>query len=231
MTEPLTLKNIIDIGDGVSFKDDWNQRASLLGADEVAAFGPDSIKLFAEHFGYVVAQRLRELTGATKNDDVLDVGCGPGKMLFWLAPHVRSIVGVDVSDVILKRAAERCRGISNITLHQTDGTNLSMIPSGSVNIAYSFACFIHIPIDVQRAYESEMLRCLKPGGICLLHVRYQQEMKKVKRTYTGASYNEARFEELRQNPAVASITVLELSRADDLVEDLNVRRWIVIRKK
>jgi|LakMenEpi03Aug12_release.lakeMendotaPanAssembly.Ray.scaffolds.fasta_scaffold1072462_1 hypothetical protein len=38
-----------EIGTGESFKDDWNLRAQILGADEVAALGPSSYKLFAEH--------------------------------------------------------------------------------------------------------------------------------------------------------------------------------------
>ncbi|KAF1978976.1 S-adenosyl-L-methionine-dependent methyltransferase [Bimuria novae-zelandiae CBS 107.79] len=36
--------------------------------------------------------------GGSKNLDVLEIGCGTGLLSFLLAPHVRSLVGVDTSD-------------------------------------------------------------------------------------------------------------------------------------
>ncbi|KAF2264826.1 S-adenosyl-L-methionine-dependent methyltransferase [Lojkania enalia] len=39
--------------------------------------------------------------GSSKNLDVLEIGCGTGLLSFLLAPHVRSLVGVDTSDGML----------------------------------------------------------------------------------------------------------------------------------
>jgi SAM-dependent methyltransferase len=223
-------KKAFEIGEGTSFKDDWNLRAETLGPDEVAAFGPSSYKLFAEYFGFVVSHRVHALASLTTRDRVLDLGCGPGKLAFWLAPKVHTLLGVDVSDVMLAKAKERCSGIPNLNFLPNDGSDLTAISDASLDVVYSFACFIHLPEDVQRAYESEILRVLRPGGLSLIHVRYNQRLEHVKRTYTGANYDLNRVAELARNPMVKSAELLPIERFDDLVENLDHRRWLLIQR-
>ena len=179
-------------------------RAQILGADEVAAFGPSSYKLFAEQFGYAVAQRIISLCSLTSRDRVLDLGCGPGKIAYWIAPKVHSLTGIDVSNVMLEHATKRCHGISNAQFKQNSGSDLSQIGDASIDVVYSFACFIHLPIDIQQAYEKEVLRVLRSGGLALIHVRHNQVLEHTIRTYTGASYSEERVQEIRRVPGVNS---------------------------
>lgn len=53
---------------------------------------------------------------------VLDFGCGSADLLAWYAPHYASLVGVDISDNMLRRAAERLArmGVANVALQQAD---------------------------------------------------------------------------------------------------------------
>jgi ubiquinone/menaquinone biosynthesis C-methylase UbiE len=220
-----------EIGDGESFKDDWNLRAQTLGADEVAAFGPSSYKLFAEQFGYVVAQRITSLCSLTSRDRVLDLGCGPGRIAYWIAPKVFTLTGIDVSNVMLDRAVERCGALPNATFKQNNGIDLSEVKDSSVDVVYSFACFIHLPIDVQQGYEKEILRVLRPGGLGLIHVRHNQVLEHTIRTYTGTSYSEERVQELRKLPNVKETKLIPIDRSDDLVENLEHRRWLLIQRK
>ena len=46
---------------------------------------------------------------------VLDLGCGPGKLSFLLAPHVAEVVAVDLSAAMLARAKQDPRDAQNIT--------------------------------------------------------------------------------------------------------------------
>ena len=114
-------------------------RAQILGADEVAAFGPSSYKLFAEQFGYVVAQRIVSLCSLTSRDRVLDLGCGPGRIAYWIAPKVFTLTGIDVSNVMLDRAVERCGKITNAMFKQNNGNDLSEVQDASIDVVYSFA--------------------------------------------------------------------------------------------
>jgi ubiquinone/menaquinone biosynthesis C-methylase UbiE len=225
------LANLIDIGAGESFRDDWNERATVVGADAIASFGPKSVDMFGEYYSFVVSHRIRSLAQLNSRDRVLDLGCGPGKIAYWIAPEVHSIVGVDVSDVMLTHAARRCAERKNVTFKCNSGLDLSILETESLDAVYSLACFIHLPIDVQQAYEKEIVRVLRPGGAALVHVRHNQKVEKVKRTYTGANYDQSRVDQILKIPNVAAAELRPIERFDDLVANLDHRRWLVIRKR
>ena len=76
-----------------------------------------------QHFARPAVRRLRQhmvdrilrLTGAGKNSRVLSLGCGIGDTELLLAPHVKEVVGVDLSPAAIRQAradAERL-GIGN----------------------------------------------------------------------------------------------------------------------
>jgi cyclopropane-fatty-acyl-phospholipid synthase len=52
----------------------------------------------------------------------LDFGCGSADLLAYYAPQFDTLVGVDISDMMLARTAERLRqmGVANVTLRQAD---------------------------------------------------------------------------------------------------------------
>lgn len=59
--------------------------------------------------------------GAMNQDSVvLDLGCGPGNFTKLIAPHVKQVIGVDISDEMLKYARENTQEFSN-----TDFRNLN----------------------------------------------------------------------------------------------------------
>jgi ubiquinone/menaquinone biosynthesis C-methylase UbiE len=178
-----------------------------------------------------VDQRIISLCSLTSRDSVLDLGCGPGRIAYWIAPKVFTLTGIDVSNVMHDRAVERCEKLSNATFIQNNGNDLSAVKDSSIDVVYSFACFIHLPPDVQVSYEREILRVLRPGGLGLVHVRHNQVLEHTIRTYTGTSYSEERVKEIQNLPNVKEATLLPIDRCDDLVENLDHRRWLLILKK
>src|SRR5207244_13374297 len=64
--------------------------------------------------GHMV-ERILAQTGAGKHSRVLSLGCGIGDTELLLAPHVREVVGVDLSPVAIRQArADAARlGIGN----------------------------------------------------------------------------------------------------------------------
>ena len=61
----------------------------------------------------------------------------------------------------------------------------------------------------------------------MIHVRYNQVLEHTVRTYTGTSYSEER--ELRKygnSPTIKEAKLLPIDRSDDLVENLEHRRWL-----
>lgn len=55
-------------------------------------------------------------------DSVLDIGCGSGVILNKLAPHVKSVTGIEISDANYKKSIESISG-DNIKVIHGDATN------------------------------------------------------------------------------------------------------------
>lgn len=224
-----TRPDVMEVGTSGAFREDWNERAKLIGAEEAAAFGKKSYPVFADYFSYTVYKRLVSKLGLTDRDRVLDIGCGPAKVTKYVAPHVHSLWGVDVSDEMLKVAKQVVP--SNVTLVQNNGEDFPEVPSESFDVAYAYAVFIHLPRKVQLSYIKEALRCLRPGGKFLVHVRYNQTFEHFHPTFSGESFRDEDLEMIAALDGVESVYFDQLERWDDVCIDLNTRRWLTITKK
>jgi SAM-dependent methyltransferase len=88
--------------------------------------------------------------------DVLEVGCGTGRILEGLAGAARRAVGVDLSAGMLERARER-----ELSVLRGTATELPLRDE-SFDLVCSFKVLAHVP-DLGRAF-AEMSRVLRPGG-------------------------------------------------------------------
>ena len=227
--EVITEKpDVMEIGKSGTYREDWNERAKVLGAEEAAAFGKASYPIFADYFAYTVARRLKSLLSLNKRDRVLDIGCGPCRVTKYVAEWVSKINAVDVSDEMLKVASALVP--QNVELLQCNGKDLSVMGDECVDVAYSYAVFIHIPKEVQVSYIKEAMRILRPGGTLLLHVRFNQEFEHYHPTFSGVSFTNEYVDEVRKFDEVDSVEVTELERWDDVCIDTNTRRWLRIKK-
>jgi ubiquinone/menaquinone biosynthesis C-methylase UbiE len=102
------------------------------------------------------------LTGAER---VLEIGCGIGRMTAAIARRAASVVGLDVSAEMVARARENLRGVDNAEFVVGSGRDLAGVDSSSVDVAYSFIVFQHIPDPAATCnYIREIGRVLRPGG-------------------------------------------------------------------
>src|SRR5580692_11365371 len=65
-----------------------------------AHFARPAVRALRAH----MARRILRMTGAAENSRVLSLGCGIGDTKLLLAPHVREIVGVDLSPAAIRQA-------------------------------------------------------------------------------------------------------------------------------
>ncbi len=107
---------------------------------------------------------LRLTIGIRPADSVLEIGCGVGRVGQQLAPLVRRWIGCDVSPNMLKHAARRLEGLSNVELVPISGYDLAPVADASLDAVYCTVVFMHLQEWDRYAYVREAYRVLKPGG-------------------------------------------------------------------
>jgi len=102
----------------------------------------------------------------------LDFGCGVGRLSQALASHVANVTGIDIAPTMLEKARELAeqRGAKNVEYVLNEASDLSVIPTGSVDIVYSSLVLQHIPHQFQAGYLREFVRVLAPGGVAVFQV-------------------------------------------------------------
>src|SRR5262245_26788986 len=61
---------------------------------------------------------------AARTQDVLEIGCGSGRLVPYMAPYFRSYTGFDVSKTMLDVARKHCAAIPNARFFETDGASV-----------------------------------------------------------------------------------------------------------
>jgi SAM-dependent methyltransferase len=101
----------------------------------------------------------------------LDFGCGVGRLTRALARHFRECVGVDISAEMVRKALELNAGCENCAFLLNVDPNLSQFESGSFDLVYSSKVLQHLPNKrLVRAYVSELVRLVKPGGLAVFQL-------------------------------------------------------------
>ena len=116
------------------------------------------------HSGIETVKYLLANVGIDRNDVVLEIGCGIGRVGKQLAPQCGRWIGCDVSPHMLKIAAERLREFDNVELVEISGYDLKPIVDLSVDLVYCTVVFMHLEQWDRYSYVEEAFRVLRPGG-------------------------------------------------------------------
>ena len=111
-----------------------------------------------------VEARLIELAGIRSEDDVLEIGCGVGRIGFALAPLCRSWTGADISPNMLAVATDRLRSRDNVRLVHLRDCGLEELKDESFDVVYSTNVFAHLDEMDRWRYVQEAFRVLRLGG-------------------------------------------------------------------
>jgi SAM-dependent methyltransferase len=119
---------------------DWFLRSGLAGYDAIVEHVPDA-------------------------GDVLDFGCGCGRVTRWFAEHDGSVAGSDLSAA----AIAWCR--DNLPFGRFEENGLApplAFEDESFDLVYALSVFTHLTADLQLAWRDELRRVLRPGGRLLI---------------------------------------------------------------
>ena len=164
--------------------------------------------------------------GETKlsHSTILEIGCGVGRFLKPLACHFRYVIGVDISEEMLKVANENCSCLPNIETRLNHGSDLPGVEDNSLDYCVSAGVFQHIThIEVIISYIREAIRVLKPGGTFL----FQFEANKFEPIGSGQVGARVSAEELDNGLAGLPYKIREAS----IDPDDPVRNMVIVLQK
>jgi ubiquinone/menaquinone biosynthesis C-methylase UbiE len=108
------------------------------------------------------------LLGLDPGSVALDVGCGAGVELVFLAQHGFKAIGIDVAPRALAMTAARAKE-AGVEVELLEGS-VTALPLGgdSVDLVNDRGLLQHLSEAERAKYAREMARVLKPGGILVL---------------------------------------------------------------
>lgn len=159
--EPTTRRHAQELWDHQSR---WNALVAIYDTEEVR--DPEHGEEAFWRTGESDARRLSWFFAP--GGRVLDLGCGVGRVLRFLAPRAAEVIGVDISAEMLARAEQNLAGVPNARLIHTAGASLEGVASGSIDFLYSLLCLIHVDRRSAYRYFEEIRRVLRPGGLAFL---------------------------------------------------------------
>ena len=116
---------------------------------------------------HMVGEQIKRF--AAPDLDVADFGCGPGKVLPFLAKKFHKVYAYDFSDRLLEFARERCQGLDNVEIAQADLSQpVEHLPL--VDVIVSLNAVIMPEPKPRLQFLRGIASRLKPAGTLILNV-------------------------------------------------------------
>lgn len=155
--------------------------------DRAAAHSPEAgVALFSLGDPAILAAATGEIVGWLRalgllrpGADVLDLGCGFGRVAAALAPGCRSVLGLDVSAGMVVEARRRYAGLANARFETTQGLDLAMLPAAGFDLVLAVDSFPYIvQAGLAPAHFTGAARALRPGGaLAVLNFSYGRDVE------------------------------------------------------
>lgn len=147
----------------------WDQRASespFYYVDCEMRFDDIDMDAFWRGGEDAVAGLLGALGVELKEDDeVVEIGCGVGRLTRVIAARARWVHALDISEQMLSTARLQNAQLGNVRWIHGDGTTLAPLTDASFDACVSFVVFQHLPDpQITYGYVREIGRVLRPGG-------------------------------------------------------------------
>lgn len=172
--DPSSLDRTLD-----KMRRDWDERARENARFYVNTERTDwtDQEFFASGERTVAEEILTDMTNICQGKDprqmkVLEIGCGAGRVTRALSGLFGEVHAVDVSGEMVAQAQQALRDRPHAHVYQNNGMDLSVVPGGNFDFAFSTIVFQHIPSrEVIESYVREVHRLLRPGALFKFQVQ------------------------------------------------------------
>jgi SAM-dependent methyltransferase len=116
----------------------------------------------------VTPPELERFVASHRPGRALDLGCGTGTNVVYLARHGWAAVGVDFVGRAVEKARRRARDAGvTCTFLVGDATRLGV--AGTFDLALDMGCLHSIPVSGRAGYAAGLARAVRSGGTFLLY--------------------------------------------------------------
>jgi SAM-dependent methyltransferase len=121
-----------------------------------------------------VARRILERLSLPAHGWYLDIGCGNGYTVRWMASRLPSgrAIGLDAAPEMIRQARELSSGSAGVEFHQAAFPDHDL-PAASFDAIFSMETFYYLP-DISAGLAA-CRRLLKPGGVFVSAVDFYAE--------------------------------------------------------
>jgi SAM-dependent methyltransferase/glycosyltransferase involved in cell wall biosynthesis len=201
--QPSIIPNLREPGEEMRpsiMKSEWDERARLNPMHYIASSKVvwDEKEFFSGGAGDVDRYIGSDLEAICAGREaramrMLEIGCGIGRMTRHLAEIFGEVHGVDVAPTMVSLGQEKMKDLTNVYLHETNGTDLGMFDEHSFDFAFSYIVFQHVPFrEAVVSYFREVHRTLKPG--CLFKFQVQGAAIERPDTWVGVGFSAAEMQ-------------------------------------
>lgn len=141
----------------------WDAMAATPKQARWAAAGEMEESALRRSAGRAVGNIL-DLVKVGEHDEVLEIGCGVGRIGRELAPQCSFWTGTDISGNMLSVARERLAELKNVRFEKLDRVSLDKFEANSFDLVYSTNMMDHLDQTDRWLYIEEAFRVLRPGG-------------------------------------------------------------------
>lgn len=113
-----------------------------------------------------IRDKVVTFTNVRMGSRILDVATGTGKQAFAFARRGYDVIGIDLSEAMIKVAAKKNKH-ANVKLQVADATNLPFADESFDVACVSFALH-EMPLTIMKRVLTEMTRVTKPQGIIVV---------------------------------------------------------------
>jgi SAM-dependent methyltransferase len=157
----------------------FNAAVALAPEAAVALYSLGSPELLERATEEIVA-RLHEWNLVGAGIDVLDIGCGIGRIERALARDVRSITGIDLSPGMIAEARARCRDLGNVAFACVEGGDLAALAGRRFGLVLAVDAFPYLVMagsGIAARHIADVAGLLEPGGaLAIFNYSYRGDL-------------------------------------------------------
>ncbi|MBV8889175.1 MAG: methyltransferase domain-containing protein [Alphaproteobacteria bacterium] len=113
--------------------------------------------------------------------EVLDIGCGIGRIAGAIAPRIRSILGIDLSSGMIAEARQRCAGLANAAFLCCNGCDLTELSGRHFDLVLavdSFPYLVAADPEIAARHIRDSAALLRRGGcIAIFNYSYSGDLE------------------------------------------------------